>query len=224
MFVRLTAGMLGISVVLCSAVSPAMAQPTPAAVSTPAAAPQPPAAQPPQGAQQPQAAQQPQGEALPPPPIPPVLPPVPNVAPGYGAPANAPLPTGDLVGVNQPFVGIGLQDAITMALQRNTDLAIAESNNRIANYQIVAAKGAYDVQFQLVPSFSHEVEPAESPFSTGPNGGPITQISDGATAAFTGLTSTGGRYSLSGSQQTINNNSQYNSYNPFSQTARALNH
>jgi outer membrane protein TolC len=224
MFVRLTAGMLGISVVLCSAVSPAMAQPTPAAVSTPAAAPQPPAAQPPQGAQQPQAAQQPQGEALPPPPIPPVLPPVPNVAPGYGAPTNAPLPTGDLVGVNQPFVGIGLQDAITMALQRNTDLAVAESNNRIANYEIVAAKGAYDVQFQLVPSYSHSVQPAESPFSTGPNGGPITQISDGATAAFTGLTSTGGRYSLSGSQQTINNNSQYNSYNPFYQTAIALNY
>ncbi len=82
-----------------------------------------------------------------------MLPNVPNVAPGYAAPANAPLPTGDLVGVNQPFVGINLQDAITMALQRNTDLAVAESNNRIANYQIVAAKGAYDVQFQLQPSY-----------------------------------------------------------------------
>jgi HAE1 family hydrophobic/amphiphilic exporter-1 len=214
--------MLGISVVLCSAVMPAAAQPTPAAASTaaPAVLPAAPAQQT-QGAPAPQASQ---GEALPPPPIPPVLPPVPNVAPGYSAPANAPLPTGDLVGVNQPFVGINLQDAITMALQRNTDLAISESNNRIANYQIVAAKGAYDVQFELQPNYTHEVQPATSPFQSGPNGGPITQISDGISAAFTGLTSTGGRYSLSGSQQTIQNNAELNSYNPFYQTAIALNY
>src|SRR3984885_14134122 len=173
MFVRLTAGMLGISVVLCSAVTPATAQPTPAAPSTAAPAVLP--ATPGQQMQASPASQQPQGEALPPPPIPPVLPPVPNVAPGYAAPANAPLPTGDLVGVNQPFVGINLQDAIAMALQRNTDLAISESNNRIANYQIVAAKGAYDVQFQLVPQYSHSVQPASSLFQAGPNGGPITQ-------------------------------------------------
>src|ERR1039458_9478352 len=180
MFVRLTAGMLGISVVLCSAVTPVGAQPAPAPVSTPAVPAVLPSAPPqqmqtspqqmqsppqrqtspqqPQTSPQPQAAQQAQGEALPPPPIPPVLPAVPNVAPGYAAPVNAPLPTGDLVGVNQPFVGIGLQDAITMALQRNTDLAVSESNNRIANYEIVAAKGAYDVQFQLVPSYSHAVQ------------------------------------------------------------------
>jgi outer membrane protein TolC len=219
MFVRLTAGMLGISVVLCSAVTPLAAQPTPAAVSTPAA----PAVLPSTPPQQRPAPQQPQGEALPPPPIPPVLPAVPNVAPGYAAPAKGPLPTGDLVGVNQPFVGINLQDAITMALQRNTDLAIAESNNRIANFQIVAAQGAYDVQFQVVPSYTHSVQPATSPFQAGPNGGPITQISDGISAAFTGMTSTGGRYSVSGSQQGIQNNAELNSYNPFYQTAIALN-
>jgi len=160
---------------------------------------------------------------LPPPPIPPVLPPVPNVAAGYAAPANAPLPTGDLVGVNQPFVGIQLQDAITMALQRNTDLAVAESNNRIANYQIVAAKGAYDVQFQLEPQYSHTVQPATTLFAAGPNGGPITQISDGISAAFSGMTSSGGRYSLSGSQQAVQNNAALDSYNPYYQTALALN-
>src|SRR5271155_575604 len=139
MFERLIAGMLGISVVLCAAGSPVGAQSLPPSSSSSPA----PAA--------PQASNQAQGEALPPPPVPVVLPAVPNVAPGYAGPANPPLPSGELVGVNQPFVGIGLQDAITMALQRNTDLAVAESNNRIANYEIVAAKGAYDVQFQLVP-------------------------------------------------------------------------
>jgi outer membrane protein TolC len=221
MFVRLIAGMLGISAVLCSAVQPVTAQPTPVGPPQAVTASPVPAGLPSTSPQAPQS-QQERGQDLPPPPIPAVLPAVPNVAPGYAAPLNAPLPNGDLVGVNQPFVGIGLQDAITMALQRNTDLAISESNNRIANYQIVAAKGAYDVQFQLEPQYSHSVQPATSLFSSGPNGGPITQISDSVSAAFTGVTSSGGRYSLSGSAQSIQNNASLNSYNPFYQTAIAL--
>jgi len=233
MFVRLLAGMLGISVLLCSTGLPLAAQPAPASTAAPAASPAP-ATSPAPGpvpapgtsaAPQAQPSQQPQAseEALPPPPVPAVLPSVPSVAPGYAGPANPPLPNGDLVGVNQPFVGIGLQDAITMALQRNTDLAVSESNLRIANFQIVAAKGAYDVQFQVEPQYSHSVQPATSPFEAGPNGGPITQISDGVSAAFSGMTTSGGHYSLTGSQQTIQNNAELNSYNPFYQTAIALN-
>src|SRR6185437_7768793 len=101
MFVRHLAGMLGISVALCSAVLPVAAQtatPAPAAGAPSSPQSQPQRPQPPQQQQQ-------QGQELPPPPNPPVLPNVPNVAPGYAAPANAPLPTGDLVGVNAPFVG-----------------------------------------------------------------------------------------------------------------------
>jgi outer membrane protein TolC len=215
---RLLAGVLGISAVLCSSIGPAFAQRltpapirsaaprisvTPAATSTPLRAPN--------------------EQELPPPPIPPVLPKVPAIAPGYAAPANAPLPNGELVGVAQePFVGVTLQNAVTMGLQRNTDLAIAESNHRIANYQIVAARGAYDVQFMVEPQYAHAVSPATSPFQSGPNGGPITQVSSGIATAFTGTTSSGGRYSLSASQQAIDNNAALNSYNPFYQTAIAL--
>jgi outer membrane protein TolC len=152
-----------------------------------------------------------------------MLPPVPQVAPGYAAPSGAPLPTGDLVGVvQQPFVGIKLEDALAMALQRNTDLAVAESNRRIANYQVVAAKGAYDIAFQLVPQYARSTTPALSPFQGGPNGGPVTQISQGATAAFAGQTTTGGRYSISTTATSINNNSLFNAYNPYYQTAIAL--
>jgi HAE1 family hydrophobic/amphiphilic exporter-1 len=161
---------------------------------------------------------------LPPPPAPAVLPALPTIAPGYAPPANAPLPTGDLVGVTQqPFVGVKLDDAIAMALARNTDLAVAESNFRISNYEIIAAKGAYDVQFQLVPQYQHEVIPAESLFQTGPGSGPITQISSGATAAFSGMSTFGTRYSISGTQQSISNNTVLNSYDPFYNTAISLN-
>jgi len=157
-------------------------------------------------------------------PPPSILPAIPQVAPGYAPPANAPLPNGDLVGIAQlPFVGIKLEDAIAMALQRNTNLAVDESNLRIANYQVVAAKGAYDVNFELQPEYQHEVEPAESPFATGPNDGPVTQISTGAKAGFTGQTPFGTQYSLTGSMMATNNDTIYNSYNPFYQTAIALN-
>jgi outer membrane protein TolC len=163
-----------------------------------------------------------QGGSLPPPPVPVVLPPVPNIAPGFTAPISA-LPNGDLVGVQQqPFVGLALQDAIAMALQRNTDLAVAQSNRRIANYQIVAAQGAYDVRFQLVPAYSHSVTPAVSSFQSGPNGGPVTQDTAGVTAALQGLTQQGGQYRIGLNGTRVTSDSTINSYDPFYQTALQL--
>jgi len=68
----------------------------------------------------------------------------------------------------------------------------------------------------------HSVNPATTLFQSGPSGGPITQISDGVSAAFSGLTSSGGRYSIGASQQAIQNNTVLNSYNPYYLTAIAL--
>src|SRR5947209_14407945 len=162
------------------------------------------------------------GPGLPPPPAPAVLPPVPNIAPGFSTPVNA-VPNGDLVGVQQqPFVGLALQDAIAMALQRNTDLAIAQSNRRIANYQIIAADGAYDVRFQLVPQAPHRPNPSASSFQSGPGGGPVTQDTAGVTAAFQGITQQGGQYRAGVVGTRVTSNSTINSYNPFYETALQL--
>jgi len=117
-----------------------------------------------------------------------VLPPVPDLGPALSAPVKV-VPNAEFVGVNQqPFVGIALRDALAMALGRNTGLALAQSNRRIANYQIVAAKGAYDVNFVLVPSYSHVVEPVSSPFNSTSSGGPVTQDVAGATASLRAAT------------------------------------
>jgi HAE1 family hydrophobic/amphiphilic exporter-1 len=152
----------------------------------------------------------------------PVLPPVPDVAPGYSAPNVTPA-SGDLVGVTPaPFVGIKLDDAIAMALQRNTDLAVSVSNVRIANYQIVAAKSAYDVKFELQPSFTHSVSPSVSSFEAGPGGGPITQDTTGAMAGFTGQLAGGQHYTVSGTATRVLSNSTIDSYNPFFETALGL--
>jgi outer membrane protein TolC len=150
-----------------------------------------------------------------------VLPPVPAVEPTFRAP-NEQLPSGDIAGDSGPFVGLNLDDAVSMALERNTDLAISQSNRRIAGYQIVAAKGAYDVNLQVQPTYEVAVEPPLSPLQSGPNGGPITQITAGAQAGFSGNTTTGGSYSLSTTAERIDSNFLYNGYDPYYQTALAF--
>ncbi len=147
-----------------------------------------------------------------------VLPPVPNVEPGFRA-ERQPLPSGDIAGAPGPFVGLAIDDAVSMALARNTDLAIAQSNRRIAAFEIVAAKGAYDTTFQVQPSYQVEVQPPVSPLNSGPNGGPITQITAGAQAAFVGQTTTGGSYRIFSSAQRIDSNFLYDGFNPYYETA-----
>lgn len=93
---------------------------------------------------------------------------VPDVAPGFRAPSATPSPP-SVVGVTQqPFVAISLQDAVSMALLRNPNLAITAGNVRIARYNVVASKGAFDTQLHLEPSSSNQVTPPENVFFAGP--------------------------------------------------------
>jgi outer membrane protein len=152
------------------------------------------------------------------------LPAVPEVAPGYNAPPIS-APPSELIGVTQtPFVGLRLEDAISMALAKNTDLAVAQESRRIASYQIVAAKGAYDVQFQVAPSYQHQVMAPVSILEAGPGGGPITQDTLGANGSLTGtVAQTGTQVQLSASGQRITSNSTVNSFNPYYLSALSLN-
>ncbi len=152
------------------------------------------------------------------------LPPIPDVAPGYNAPPVT-TPPSRLIGITQtPFVGLRLEDAVAMALQKNTDLAIAQENRKIADFQIVAAKGAYDFQFQIAPSYSHQVMPPVSAFQAGPGGGPIIQDALGGNGSISGtLQQTGTQVQLSASSQRITNNSAVNSFNPYYLSALSVN-
>jgi outer membrane protein TolC len=152
-----------------------------------------------------------------------VIPPVPAVDPGYSAPDSS-QPNADLAGVAQtPYVGIALNDAITMALMRNTSLAVSQADRRIAAYQIVAAEGAYDVKFQLQPQYTHSVEPPTNLFQTGPNGGAYTTDTLGANAGFSGQTVGGTHYSASASGSRTSSNLVTDSFNPYYPTALSFN-
>ncbi|MGH7662035.1 MAG: TolC family protein [Vulcanimicrobiaceae bacterium] len=151
------------------------------------------------------------------------LPPVPAVGPGYNV-SPGPLPTPGIAGVSQePYVGISLDDAVTMALMRNPNLAVSQANRRIAAYQVVAAEGAYDVRFQLVPSYTHTVQPPSSFFAAGPNAGPITADTLGVTGGFSGQTLGGTRLSVSGTGSRVTSNAVANSYNPSYPSALSFN-
>lgn len=149
-----------------------------------------------------------------------VLPPVPAFP--SVAPQTAPLPSGNIAGVTGPFVGISREAAIGMALLRNTDLAVAQSNRRIARYRVVAAEGVYDLQFQFLPDYEFSKQPAISIFNTGPGGVPAQTISAGASGGVSALTSTGGSFRFTTSAARVDNNIATNSYEPYYQTALAL--
>lgn len=167
----------------------------------------------------------------------PRLAPVPSVAPGYGAPQAEPSPP-TIVGVMQkPFVGIALQDAVAMALLRNPNLAVSASNVRIARYNVVQAKGAFDVQLRVEPSSSFSVTPPENIYFSGPGGvghytcfnqvtgqffpcategpGNILQHQYSFEAGISGASVNGTSYSASISQTRTYNNTIINTFNPY---------
>ena len=93
---------------------------------------------------------------------------VPAVAPGFRASTATPDPPAVVGVTQQPFVAISLQDAVSMALLRNPNLAITAGNVRIARYNVVASKGAFDTQLHLEPSSSNQVTPPINVFFAGP--------------------------------------------------------
>jgi outer membrane protein TolC len=155
----------------------------------------------------------------------PVLPAVPTVAPGYRAPEVAPT-SAQIIGVTQqPFVGITLQDAVAMALLKNPNLAVSASNMRIARYQVVEAKGPFDLQFRVEPSSSYTVQPPENLFGGGPplgspppgGGGPgyVFQHQSGFQYGVGGQTINGTTYSAGIDQSRTYNNTGFNLFNPI---------
>lgn len=181
--------------------------------------------------------------ALAPPRIAAQQPPVPSVAPGYRAPAAEPSPPAIAGVLAQPFVGISLQDAVAMALARNPQLAVSASNARIARFNIVESKGAFDVQLHLQPSSSYSVQPPENLFFAGPGLGGIYKCQDlfGITytcdvvgpgnivqhqyqfqGSFSGQTVNGATWSAGITRTRTINNETINTFNPAYQSSLNL--
>jgi outer membrane protein TolC len=170
--------------------------------------------------------------------------PVPSVAPGYGAPAVGPSSAAIVGVIQQPFVGISLQDAVAMALLQNPNLAISASNARIARYRIAEAKSAFDTQLQLEPSSSFSVTPPENLFFAGPGNpglytctnpitgqpftcetagpGNIIQHQYNFQGSFSGQLVNGTTYTAGITRTRTINNTIINTFNPYYQSSLNL--
>ncbi len=139
---------------------------------------------------------------------------IPVVARGYRAPV-LPSAASEIVGITaQPFVGIRLHDAIAMALRKNPDLAIAGENVKIARYAVVAAKGNFDLRFQIAPSVAHVAEAPTNAFFAGPNFSPIVQNRQKVAGTLSALLPGGQSVSVGLSQSKTIDNTFINAFNP----------
>src|SRR5882724_12596363 len=146
---------------------------------------------------------------------------VPTVAVDYRADANQPLPPLSRVGVDtndqQPMT---LREAIALALTNNKDIEVARDNVKIAEYDLLSARGAYDPRFSAQTYYEKLKTPATSFLS----GASKVETSDfTGTARFEGLTPKyGGAYHVDFSSVRQTSNSQFSVLNPQYPTALTL--
>jgi HAE1 family hydrophobic/amphiphilic exporter-1 len=133
---------------------------------------------------------------------------VPAVAPDYRAPVTLPLPALERVGVNMAEQRpLALREAIELALKNGKDIEVARTNVRAAEFDLLAARGAYDPRLNTSTFYERTKTPTAS-FLSGGEGGAVTSSGLGGTMRFEGLTPAYGgnyRFDFSSSRQTSNN-------------------
>src|SRR5215208_4157772 len=140
---------------------------------------------------------------------------VPPVAPDFRAPQK-PMPALDRVGVdmNQQRP-LSLREALSMALENNKDIAVARENVRIAEFDLLGAKGVYDPRLTTTAFYERAENPISSFLSGGQNGS-TTQSDYTGTARLEGQSpALGGNYRLDFSSVKLNTNNQFVALNPL---------
>jgi len=144
---------------------------------------------------------------------------VPPVAIDYRASASRPLPELNRVGVDtneqRPLM---LREAIIMALANNKDIEVARDNVKIAEFDLLTVRGAYDPRFSTQSYYEKIKTPAAS-FLSGATGAVETADLTG-TARLEGLAPKfGGNYRLDFSSARQTSNSTFSALNPLYPTA-----
>jgi outer membrane protein len=144
---------------------------------------------------------------------------VPTVSVDYRANANQPLPTLNRVGVDpneqQPM---SLREAIALALTNNKDIEVARDNVKIAEYDLLSTRGAYDPRFSAQSYYEKIKTPAGSFLSGASTAVEATDFT--ATSRLEGLTPKyGGIYRFDFSSVRSTSNSLFTALNPQYPTA-----
>lgn len=145
--------------------------------------------------------------------------PVPTGVTDYRA-KERPLPEMSRVGVDLSLQRtLSLRDAISMALKNNKDIEVARDNVKIAEFDLLGARGAYDPRFST-STFYERIESPISSFLSGGSNGSTTQSDYAASARLEGLSpKLGGNYRLDFSSIRLTTNNQFTALNPQYPTA-----
>jgi outer membrane protein len=142
-----------------------------------------------------------------------------------GVGQQKPLPELDRVGIdaNQQRP-LSLHDALSMALQNNKDIEVARENVRIAEFDLLGAKGAYDPRFTTTSFYERIKSPVASFLSGGQNGSTVQSDYSGS-ARFEGLSPfMGGNYVFDFSSGRFTTNNQFVALNPQYPAALTFNY
>ncbi|HTK38199.1 MAG TPA: TolC family protein, partial [Pyrinomonadaceae bacterium] len=94
---------------------------------------------------------------------------VPQIAPNYSS-DDRNLPDLGRVGVDMTEQKpLGLREAIALALENNKDIEVTRQNVKIAEFDLTAARGAYEPRFSGQTYYEHTKTPVFSFFAGGPN-------------------------------------------------------
>ena len=148
---------------------------------------------------------------------------VPAVAVDYRANPTKPLPSLNRVGVDSAEQKpLALREAITMALQNNKDIEVARDNVKIAEYDLLTVRGAYDPKFSAQSYYERIKTPAAS-FLSGATGA-VETADFTATSRLEGLSPKGGgNYRVDFSAVRATTNNTFTALNPQYPTALTFN-
>jgi HAE1 family hydrophobic/amphiphilic exporter-1 len=148
-----------------------------------------------------------------------VLPAVPEIAPDFRA-ANRPLPELGRVGVDMAEQRpLALREALELALANNKEIEVSRQNVRIAEFDLLGARGAYDPRFSSFSYYERSKTPSSSFLSGGENGA-VTQSDYTGTARLEGLVPKfGGGYRVDLSAIRLTTDNRFTALNPQFPTA-----
>ena len=117
---------------------------------------------------------------------------------------------------------LSLRDALSLALDNNKDIEVARENVRIAEFDLLGAKGAYDPRL-TTQAFYERIESPISSFLSGGQNGSTIQSDYTGTARLEGQSPfLGGNYRLDFSSVKLNTNNQFVALNPQYPTSLSL--
>ncbi|MDT5293503.1 MAG: hypothetical protein QOJ76_383, partial [Acidobacteriota bacterium] len=138
----------------------------------------------------------------------------PPVAPNFEAPAR-PLPSAERVGVDMASqTALTLNDAIALALQNNNDIDGSRIDVQVAEYNLQAALGVYDMVFSSENYYESRTTPTSSTIAGGLNGSVTQKDLTGSTRLGGFSPRAGGSYQLDFSATRLMTNNQNVTLNP----------